>query len=84
MFDAFPYDEWGEDIAEFWTFGGQGSTGTWILTILGFAVMLVAFWGFVILENRKLTYQASRLKASGALDRPAAGGMGSPTIGPTG
>ncbi|GIU95739.1 MAG: hypothetical protein KatS3mg012_2196 [Gaiellaceae bacterium] len=70
MFDAFPYDEWSEDVAEFWTFGGGGSTGTWIMTILGFAVMLVAFWGFVILENRKLTHQASRLKASGALDRP--------------
>lgn len=84
MFDAFEFDEWSEDIAEFWTFGGQGSTGTWILTILGFAVMLVSFWGFVILENRKLTHQASRLKASGALDRPAAGGTGSPTIGPMG
>jgi hypothetical protein len=81
MFDAFPYDEWSEDIAEFWTFGGHGSTGTWILTVLGFAAMLVSFWGFVILENRKLTSQASRLKASGALDPPAAGPA--PTIGST-
>lgn len=80
MFDAFPFDKWSEDIAEFWTFGGQGSTGTWILTVLGFAVMLVAFWGFVILENRKLTHQAARLKASGALDRPA-GGAGSQAMG---
>jgi hypothetical protein len=71
MFDAFPYSEWSEDIAEFWTFGGEGSTGTWILTVLGFAVMLIAFWGFVILENRKLTHQADRLKTSGALDRPS-------------
>jgi hypothetical protein len=73
MFDAFPYDEWSEDIADFWTFGGQGSTGTWILTILGVAAMLITFWGFVILENRKLTAQADRLKSSGALDRPSAG-----------
>jgi hypothetical protein len=80
MFDAFPYDEWSEDIAEFWTFGGGGSTGTWILTILGFSAMLIAFWGFVILENRKLTRQASRLKASGALDRPASSGTS--TTGP--
>jgi hypothetical protein len=71
MFDAFPYSEWSEDIADFWTFGGEGSTGTWILTVLGFATMLVAFWGFVVLENRKLTRQADRLKASGALDRPS-------------
>jgi hypothetical protein len=70
MFDAFPFDEWGEDIAEFWTFGGEGSTGTWIMTALGVAAMLISFWGFVILENRKLARQAAMLKASGALDRP--------------
>jgi hypothetical protein len=76
MFDAFPFDEWSEDVAEFWTFGGQGSTGTWILTILGFAVMLIAFWGFVVLENRKLTTQAHRLRGTGALEKPT-------TVGPT-
>ena len=73
MFDAFPYDEWSEDIAEFWTFGGEGSTGTWILTVLGVAAMLISFWGFVVLEQRKLATQAAKLKASGALDPPAGG-----------
>ena len=71
MFDAFPFDEWSEDIAEFWTFGGEGSTGTWIMTAIGFSVMLAAFIGFVWLENRKLERQAAVLKASGALERPA-------------
>jgi hypothetical protein len=71
MFDAFPYDEWSEEIAEFWTFGGEGSTGTWILTVLGVAAMVIAFWGFFVLENRKLANQADRLRASGALDRPS-------------
>jgi hypothetical protein len=71
MFDAFPYDEWGENIAEFWTFGGEGSTGTWIMTALGFTAMLIAFWGFVVLERRKLERQVATLRASGALDRPA-------------
>jgi hypothetical protein len=71
MFDAFPFDEWSEDVAEFWTFGGEGSTGTWIMTVLGFSVMLIAFIGFVWLENKKLERQAAILKASGALDRPA-------------
>ena len=71
MFDAFPYDEWGEEIAEFWTFGGEGSTGTWIMTVVGFSAMVIAFWGFFVLENRKLANQAERLKASGALDRPS-------------
>ena len=75
MFDAFPFDEWGDEVAEFWTFGGAGSTGTWILTALGFAAMLIVFFGFVILENRKLARQAAVLKASGALDRPAVAGV---------
>jgi hypothetical protein len=79
MFDAFPYDEWGEEVADFWTFGGANSTGTYILTALGFAVMLIAFWGFVVLERRKLMDQAARLKASGALDRPVTPGPG-PTV----
>ena len=70
MFDAFPFDEWSEDIAEFWTFGGEGSTGTWIMTVLGFSVMLIAFVGFVVLEKRKLERQTAMLRASGALDRP--------------
>jgi hypothetical protein len=73
MFDAFPYDEWSEDIAGFWTYGPGDSTGTWILTVLGFAVMIVALIGFVVLENRKLARQEAALKASGALDRPSGG-----------
>jgi hypothetical protein len=72
MFDAFPFDEWGEDIAEFWTFGGESSTGTYIMTVVGIAVMLLAFIGFVWLENQKLARQAAFLKASGALDQPTA------------
>jgi hypothetical protein len=71
MFDAFPFDEWSEDIADFWTFGGEGSTGTWIMTVLGVAAMLIAFVGFVWLEKQKLERQAATLKAAGALDRPA-------------
>ena len=73
MFDAFPYDEWSEDIAGFWTFGPESSTGTYILTVLGIAVMLIALIGFVVLENRKLARQQAVLRASGALDRPSTG-----------
>jgi hypothetical protein len=76
MFDAFPFDEWSEDIAEFWTFGGANSTGTYIMTVLGVAAMLIAFAGFVLLENRKLRHQAATLKASGALDRPTSPATG--------
>ena len=75
MFDAFPYDEWSEDIAGFWTFGPESSTGTYILTVLGIAVMLIAFVMFVRLESRKLAAQEAALKASGALDRPGGGAV---------
>jgi hypothetical protein len=70
MFDAFPYDEWSEDIAGFWTFGPEHSTGTYILTALGIAAMLIAFVWFVRLESQKLSRQQATLRASGALDRP--------------
>ena len=73
MFDAFPYDEWSEDIAGFWTFGPEHSTGTYILTALGIAAMLIAFVWFVRLESQKLSRQQETLRASGALDRPPTG-----------
>lgn len=73
MFDTFPYDEWSEEIAGFWTWGPGSSTGTYILTAVGITVMLIAFVGFVRLENRKLEHQASTLRATGALDRPSTG-----------
>ncbi len=71
MFDAFPFDEWSEDIAEFWTYGGEGSTGTYIMTVLGVAAMLISMIGFVWLEQKKLRRQTEMLRASGALERPA-------------
>jgi hypothetical protein len=72
MFDTWPFDEWGDTITQFWTFAGEEgtSTGTWIIVALGFVVMIVAFFWFVILENGKLARQAERLRATGALDRP--------------
>ena len=75
MFDAFPFDEWSEDISAFWTFGPENSTGTYILTALGIAVMLLALIAFVRLESQKLAAQEATLKASGALDRPAGGAV---------
>jgi hypothetical protein len=62
MFDTFPFDEWGEDIAEFWTWGGANSTGTYILTVLGCILMVLALVYFVRLEKTKLDAQAERLR----------------------
>ena len=44
-----------------------------VLTVLGVAVMLIAFIGFVVLENRKLARQQAATQASGALNRPGSG-----------
>ena len=65
MIDSFPFDEWSEDIAAFWTFGPENSTGTYIMTFLGVAAMLIALVGFVMLEARKLRAQTEFLRAAG-------------------
>jgi hypothetical protein len=62
MFDAFPYDEWNEQITTFWTFGVEGDTGTIILTILGVLAMIWALVQFVRLESQKLDAQAAALR----------------------
>jgi hypothetical protein len=69
MFDAFPYDEWGDTVTDFWTFGGANSTGTYILTALGFLLMVASLIGWVWLEHTKLQRQAEMLRATGAFDR---------------
>lgn len=62
MFDAFPFDEWGDGIADFWTFGPANSTGTYILTVLGVLLMIGSLIGFVRLESGKLARQADALR----------------------
>jgi len=73
MIDSFPFDEWAEDIAGYWTFGPGNSTGTYILTVLGIAVMVLSIIGWVVMENRKLAAQAALLRAAGGM--PAPGGI---------
>jgi hypothetical protein len=73
VIDSFPYDEWTEDIAGFWTFGPGNSTGTYIMTVLGIALMVVSLIGWAWLEHRKLQAQAALLRAAGGM--PAPGGV---------
>jgi hypothetical protein len=72
MFDAFPYDEWSETVTDFWTFGGANSTGTYILTALGFIVFVASLLGWIWLEHTKLQRQATMLRATGAFEQPGA------------
>jgi hypothetical protein len=73
MIDSFPFDEWTDDIAAFWTFGPDHSTGTYILTVLGIILMIGSLIGWVWLEDRKLAAQAALLRAAGGM--PAPGGV---------
>jgi hypothetical protein len=62
MFDAFPYDEWSDNITTFWTFGVEGDVGTIIMTILGVLLMVGSLIGWVRLEASKLDQQAETLR----------------------
>jgi hypothetical protein len=80
VIDSFPYEgtweELGDAVTTFWTFGpGQegGRTGTYVLTVLGVLLMLVALGAWVWLEARKLDAQAALLRAAGGF--PAPGGV---------
>jgi hypothetical protein len=44
----------------------SGSTGTYVLTAIGVAVMILAFIAWVWTENRKLVDRATRLRAAAA------------------
>lgn len=63
-----------EKCADFFTFGNGSTLGTfsdgvnssyWILTAIGFIVMVVALVGWVVLEDRKLRRQADYLLREG-------------------
>ena len=62
-----------ENCADFFTFGKGSTIGTladnvnssyWVLTAIGFLVMVAFLVWWVVLEDRKLTTQASQLRAS--------------------
>jgi hypothetical protein len=78
VIDSFPFDEWTEDIAAYWTFGPENSTGTYVMTALGIILMVVSLIWFVMLERRKLDAQAQLLRGGGILPpaSPTAPGPG--------
>ena len=84
MIDSFPYNEWGDSVTTFWTFGPAGGseggslTGTFVLTGLGVLLMVASLVYWVWLDNKKLKAQAAHLRAAGGLS-PAAGAMSEPS-----
>jgi hypothetical protein len=73
VIDSFPYEEWGEEVAGFWTFGPGNSTGTYIMTALGITAFVLSMIAFFVLEGRKLRAQTELLRGAGGF--PAAGGV---------
>jgi len=69
MFDAFPYDAWGPDVADFWAFGGANSTGTYIMTALGIVLFFTAMIGWVRQETERMKEHEARLLKQGMLTR---------------
>jgi hypothetical protein len=80
VIDSFPFDSWEEVTTTFWTFGPEGSTGTYVLTVLGVILMVLALAYWVWLENNKLNAQAELLRGAGGLPpaSPTAPGAGFP------
>jgi hypothetical protein len=78
VIDSFPFDEWTEYIAAYWTFGPENSTGTYVMTVLGIILMVASLIWFVMLERRKLDAQAELLRGGGILPpaSPTAPGPG--------
>lgn len=78
MIDSFPFDSWEDVTTTFWTFGPENSTGTYVLTVLGVLLMVLALAYWVWLENKKLATQAALLRGGGILPpaSPTAPGPG--------
>jgi hypothetical protein len=67
-------DGWTDQITAYWTWGPGESTGTWILTILGIILMVVAILAFFYVEDQKMKAQVKRLRASGIKTETMPGG----------
>ena len=70
--DTFPFETWEEafDAAVetgvgYFTFGPGGNTGTYVLTALGFVVMIVILFAWMRFEDGRLNEHARRLAAGG-------------------
>jgi hypothetical protein len=80
VIDSFPFTGWftpegavSEDLTAFWPFAGDvagesttfASTGTWVMTIIGMIITVLAIIGWMYMDNRMLTEHAERLRAAG-------------------
>jgi hypothetical protein len=63
LIDCFTFVLWCVKFSTFWTFSG-GTTGSYVLTVLGIILMVVSIIGWAWLEDKKLWAQTDRLRAA--------------------
>jgi hypothetical protein len=81
MIDSFPFESWyagdafDPELGAYWAYAGgdagaaygstAASTGTWVITILAAATVVVAFIGWFVYEGRRLAEATERIRRSG-------------------
>jgi hypothetical protein len=85
MINSFPFESWyaGEtfdsNLGAYWAYAGDAgapygstdaSTGTWVITIIGMATVLLAFIGWFTYEGRRLAEATERIRRSGRWAAP--------------
>jgi DNA segregation ATPase FtsK/SpoIIIE-like protein len=65
---------WSDQVAAYFTFGPGGTVGVWVLTILGFLLMVVALVAWFYVEDQKMKAQVARLRAQGLRTETMPGG----------
>ena len=68
---ASPSTNLSEDIAGYWTLERGNSTGTYILTVLGIALMIISLIAWVKLESRRTSTPRRRYLRGGGMLPPA-------------
>lgn len=67
--DTFPFEDWEEAIRAaqeaglgYFTWGPGWNLGTVLMVVIGFLVMVAAFWAWFATEDAKLRHQAQRVR----------------------
>jgi len=75
---------WSDQVAAYFTFGPGDTAGVWILTILGFVLMIGCLVAWFYVEERKMKAQVGRLRQSGLKTETMPGGPAHHTPGEAG
>jgi len=80
MIDSFPFESWyagdafNPELGGYWAYSGDpggaydsttASTGTWVITIIAMATVLLAFIGWFRFEGQRIAEATERIRKSG-------------------